>query len=168
MVPNLVNEEIVTNTTYQDLIEMFVCGTGSANCMLNRCLSARGRLLSVHTCQNMSQAYEEDDTVQFNQWISTDRCHLEVKVLEVCEFIDLLCSKVQKLVPHRFVSKWQSKYLNDLKEILPDEEVILLLDFAENYTFLVQDPANSYHCNNSQATLHPICVYYKESSVLVN
>lgn len=38
------------------------------------------------------------------------------------------------------------------------------MDFAENYSFLVQDASQAFHWNNSQATLHPIVVYYRSSS----
>lgn len=40
-------------------------------------------------------------------------------------------------------------------------EALVLLDFAENYSFVCQDAAQSFHWNNLQATLHPVCIYYK-------
>ena len=33
-------------------------------------------------------------------------------------------------------------------------------DFSENYSFVLQDAAQGFHWNNSQATLHPIVAYY--------
>ena len=44
--------------------------------------------------------------------------------------------------------------------------MVILLDFFENYSFIVQDAVQGYHWNNSQATLRPIVVYYKESGIL--
>ena len=38
---------------------------------------------------------------------------------------------------------------------------IVLLDFAENYKFVVQDEVQSFHWNNQMCTLHPAVVYYK-------
>ena len=35
-------------------------------------------------------------------------------------------------------------------------------DFAENYSFIVQDAAQSFHWNNFQATLQPFVCYYKK------
>src|SRR5207248_4208795 len=32
----------------------------------------------------------------------------------------------------------------------------------ENYSFIVQDAVQGFHWENSQATLHPFVVYYKE------
>ena len=44
---------------------------------------------------------------------------------------------------------------------LKDIQTIILLDFAENYSFVAKDVVQSFHWNNSQATLHPFVVYYK-------
>ena len=40
----------------------------------------------------------------------------------------------------------------DLKEELKENELIILLDFAENYTFIVQDDVQAYHWNNSDTS----------------
>ena len=42
----------------------------------------------------------------------------------------------------------------------------ILLNFAEYYSFIMQNAVQGYHRNNSQATLHPIIVYYIESGIL--
>ena len=34
------------------------------------------------------------------------------------------------------------------------------MDFAENYSFFVQDAIQGFHWNNSQATLHSFVVYF--------
>ncbi len=38
----------------------------------------------------------------------------------------------------------------------------MLLDFAENYSFVCQDAVQGFHWETSQATLHPFVVYYRE------
>ena len=35
-----------------------------------------------------------------------------------------------------------------------------MLDFAENYSFLVQDASPGFHWNKSQATIHPFVIHY--------
>ena len=37
-----------------------------------------------------------------------------------------------------------------------------LLDFAENYSYIVQDEVQSFHWNNSQCSLHPAVIYYRD------
>ena len=41
----------------------------------------------------------------------------------------------------------------------PLEEIILQGDFAENYSYVVQDEIQSFHWENKQATLHPFVAY---------
>ena len=36
-------------------------------------------------------------------------------------------------------------------------------DFSENYSFVLQDAAQGFHWNNSQATLHPFVAYFLDS-----
>ena len=40
-------------------------------------------------------------------------------------------------------------------------------DFAENYTFPIQDEIQSYHWHKQYCTLHPVVLYYKEKGQLV-
>jgi len=49
-----------------------------------------------------------------------------------------------------------------MKETLSADSIIILMDFAENYSFVVQDAVQGQHWNNnSQATLHPFAVYVR-------
>ena len=54
----------------------------------------------------------------------------------------------------------------DLQKKLKENELIILLDLAENYSFIEQDAVQGYHWNNSQVTLHPIVVCNKERGIL--
>ncbi|GBN70056.1 hypothetical protein AVEN_138700-1 [Araneus ventricosus] len=67
------------------------------------------------------------------------------------------------LTKHHFIAKSQSKYLKDMKLNIPQEECIVLLDFSENYSFIVQDAIQGFHWENSQATIHPLVVYGKNN-----
>ena len=53
-----------------------------------------------------------------------------------------------------------------MKETLQQDTTIILLDFAENYSFVVQDAIQGFYWENSQATLHPFTIYYKEDDEL--
>ena len=61
---------------------------------------------------------------------------------------------------HDFIAKQQSAFLKDKKEQLVDGELIVSGDFAENYSFVLQDAAQGYHWTNDQATIHPFVIYY--------
>ena len=57
-------------------------------------------------------------------------------------------------------------YLRSLKETLEPEDAIMILDYAENYSFIVQDAVQGFHRENSQSTLHPFVAYFLDNDQL--
>jgi hypothetical protein len=43
---------------------------------------------------------------------------------------------------------------------------MVLCDFTENYSFVLQDEAQGFHWNNAKATIHPFVIYFKKSYAL--
>lgn len=58
--------------------------------------------------------------------------------------------------------------MKDTKSSLTEGEVVIICDFSENYSFVLQDAVQSHHWNNDQATIHPFVIYYKESGTIEN
>ena len=48
------------------------------------------------------------------------------------------------------------------KENLEYDTCMIQMDFAENFAFLCQDSTQGYYYNNTQATIHPFVIYYKD------
>lgn len=117
---------------------------------------------------NLSEMLEEKDItdVTFEQWVTTDRCNIEQKTLQSDEFASLFVKKVDKLVCHDFIKRKQSQFLKNKKQTLEENEVLIICDFSENFTFVLQDEVQSFHWNNAQCTLHPFVVYFKNNGVL--
>lgn len=147
---------------YKVLISKTVCGIESKNCMLGRCEECPGIEGLKEFLINSFADYDPDDIIEFKQWIHTDRDTLDTKQLPMEDFIEELASKISNLSSHHYIAKHQSCYLKSLKENLTVGELVILMDFAENYSFIVQDATQGFHWENSQATLHPFVVYYKE------
>ena len=105
---------------------------------------------------------KEYDQIRYKQWTSTDRCNLVEIVESFHQFIDSLCKKVVILTRHHFIAKKQSEFLKSLKENLSSDNLIILCDFSENYSFVIQDEAQGFHWVNSQCTVHPFVVYFKD------
>lgn len=53
-------------------------------------------------------------------------------------FITEFSKQLASLIPHDFIAKKQSEYLNMRKQQLQRGEFIVISDFAENYSFVVQ------------------------------
>ena len=64
-----------------------------------------------------------------------------------------------ELTEHHFIAKKQSEFLRVKKVSLKFDEAVLILNLAENYSFVVQDCTQSYHWNNAHVTIHPFLLY---------
>ena len=104
-----------------------------------------------------------DDSINYKQWIYSPRISLVDLSTTVREFLNLVIEKYDFLRNHYYTAKSQAKYLTNLKENLEENTAVVLVDFAENYSFQVQDAIQGYHWENSQATLHPVVVYTKRA-----
>ena len=79
----------------------------------------------------------------------------------VAEFIAKIVDDLYEVCPHHFIAKAQANHLKIAKENLSENELIISLDFAENYSFVVQNAVQGFHWENSQATLHPFVAYFR-------
>jgi hypothetical protein len=64
---------------------------------------------------------------------------------------------------HILVFHQQSSFFKETKPSLQDGEDIVLGDFAENYSFNIQDAARGFHSNNQQTTIYLLVSYFKNS-----
>ena len=55
------------------------------------------------------------------------------------DFITSLSERVYKLTRHHYISKSQGVFLQNLKGNLLVNEIIIILDFSENFSFIIQD-----------------------------
>ena len=106
------------------------------------------------------------DDIVYKQWIATDRSTLETYCLPVEEFVEIFCEKLELLRPHSFIASEQAAYYTSCKTNLQPGEFLVTVDFSENYSFILQDAAQGFHWNNSQATLHPFIAYFVDSEEL--
>ena len=102
----------------------------------------------------------DDVEITFQKWTTSDRAELISCTLPLDEFIEQLHEQLDEITSHSFIARSQSQSLNKLKEKLKYGEVIILGDFAENFSFIVQDEIQGYHWNNQQCSLHLIVLYY--------
>jgi hypothetical protein len=106
------------------------------------------------------------DQIVYKQWISTDRSTLETFCVPAEEFVEIFCEKLELLRPHSFIASEQAAFYTRWKSSLQPGEILVTVDFSENYSFILQDAAQGFHWNNSQATLHPFVAYFVESGEL--
>ena len=69
-------------------------------------------------------------------------------------------------IPHNFQSYWQNSQFKECLKNFPDDVVMSVVDFAENYTFKVQNEIQSMHWYNDQCTIMVQICYWKEDGNL--
>lgn len=149
--------KISTLSDYKDILDMFVCDQQKGDCMVGKCDQCPGQEAVEKQLRTIfgENDYDMDDRIEYPQWVSVDRSSIVRESSTIEEFVQLIASRTKDLAYHHYVKEQQSLFLRNLKANLKSTEVIIQMDFAENYGFLAQDSAQSFHWNNSQASLHP-------------
>ena len=97
-------------------------------------------------------------------WVGTDRAKLITQSGQVDAFVDTSTTTVDHITTHSYISNTQTSNLMNQKESLDPGTCIVMLDFLENYQHVLQDEIQSFHWNNSQFSIHPAVIYYKDVS----
>lgn len=131
------------------------CDIASETCMLGYCYDCP----KVNQIDKLMANIEEDSFVEFKTWTKGPNTELTTITEGVEDFKMRLYDEVPKIAVHHFIMKKQSDFLNTLKERLKTEDsIVITVDFAENYSFVIQDEVQSFHWNNQQATLVPFVI----------
>lgn len=148
---------------YHLLLKKLICDVPTKKCYFTQCTDCPG---GESLKQQLKILFDQCcvEQVVFKQWVSTDRSTLETFIKDSDEFIEGLVDSLSSLLRHSFIAKQQSKYFKDSKENLAAGHFIVICDYSQNYTFVIQDEIQGYHWNNEQATIHPFVYYYKTSS----
>ena len=153
----------VTLKHYANVFALTICNPSLPACNLGCCEQCPG---SNALKTEILECFDEKgvDEIAYKQWTSTDRYTLETIIEPSIEFVDTFFEKLDTLKRHDFIAKQQSKFLNEGKSNLKIGEFLVLGDCSENFSFVVQDEAQSFHWSNSSATIHPIVFYYKDDT----
>lgn len=156
------------NVDYKDLIEALVCDVNKYECMMGECEECGDENALVNTLLESDEINEMPDDIVYKQWVTVDRAEMITVTKPREEFLESLVRKVNELKAHHYVSKIQSASFKDMKSTLTKEECVVVADFSENFTFIIQDEIQSFHWITKQATVHPFVYYYlDEDSGLV-
>lgn len=118
--------------------------------MLHTCdMSPEKQALQEYlSCLFGTHEFDCSETIKYKQWVHTDRTTLVSLESDAGDFIDTICESFSKLTQHHFIAKAQTDALNTFKGKLDPSEAIILLDFAENYAFIIQDAVQGHHWDN--------------------
>ena len=161
--PDLTASSDLPLLTYRDCLARIICNPPQPACYLGTCECCPGtNALREHLNAVMDEHII--DNIIFKQWVSVDRSTLETVSKSADDFVEMFCEKLEALLPHSFIAAQQAAYYSDVKAALQPGELLVTADFSENYAFILQDAAQGFHWNNSQATIHPFVAYYIDSA----
>ena len=83
-------------------------------------------------------------------------------------FLEIFKNEVAEFRAHVNRIKNQYTQLRQLKDNLPDDDIIMQMDFAEDYRYRSQQEVQSAYWNPEQVTIHPMVFYYKKESSLLH
>lgn len=158
--------DYITNNkirNYKDCIQRLVCNPPAPSCFLRTCKMCPeiAAFKSELTEQFRTMGYSNADKIKFSLWDSTDRCQLKSFEKPTNDFIDFFCKKLINLIPHNFIKQQQQEFIKDQKNILKPSEFLVMADFSENYSCVIQNEVQGYYYAKDQVTIHPFVVYYK-------
>lgn len=158
------------NVDYTDLLEALACNVNKHECMMSECEECGDTTGLLNTLLEADEIDEMPDNMIYKQWVTVDRAEMITVSKPRDEFLESLVDKVNELKAHHYVSKIQSASFKEIKSTLTKEECVVVADFAENFSFVVQDEIQSYHWVNKQATIHPFVYYYvdEDSGIVKN
>ena len=85
-----------------------------------------------------------DTDINLSMWVWTDTANLITQSLQVVEFVNLLATAINDMTAHGYISKSQSTYIMNQNKNLDSDTCITMIDFAENYQYVLRDEIQSF------------------------
>lgn len=170
VVAALYHKKIVNCQNSNELVKQVTCTNVQTDCLLGRC----------EECKNNVIQYGEfhgDMDVTYNEWSTQEEKYKDkngqikkskhtVKLkqkMSAYKLVSMLDEILVKYKTHQAIIRNQYSSIRYLKVSLRTDEVILHMDFSENYSLKYANEVQSFHFGGSreQITLHTCVLYYK-------
>jgi hypothetical protein len=152
-----------------DCISIMVCSMDNHNCRLKslgtNCSNCPGADPLLERLQDIFQRNNIENVI-YKQWQMVDRCSLETVTSDIYDFMQSFVIKLEKLCAHSFIAKQQSDFCRQTKENLKEGEILVIMDFSENFSFVVQSAPQGIHWSNSSATIHVSVAYFRIGGII--
>ncbi|XP_021340435.1 uncharacterized protein LOC110441574 [Mizuhopecten yessoensis] len=92
---------------------------------------------------------------------TTSKRELVETSLDPREFIKKMVTDVTFLAKHLFEAEWQQTQIGTLVKHVANKQVVIIADFAENYTCFSQNEIQGAHWMRNLVTVHPTITFYR-------
>ena len=104
---------------------------------------------------------QDVDKIPFYYWVKKEYYHKELTELSGPEVKDRLCELFTVLKSHFFRKRVQSQMYKKHLDELKDNEMLIHVDYSENYKNKQQDEIKSAFYGQGQFTIYTACIYVK-------
>ena len=164
--------EIVTEKNASSFVKNVVCDVNSKECMFGECLNCKNR--------SIFREYPAEHLTFYYLWVTEKVVRPGAKKLDYtvqitsrktieCSYADLVeaCKKMlPNYLKHCFITRHQFQALQEIKDNLKRDEILINLDFSQNYSCKYGSEIQSIHFGASkrQVTLHTGGFYYRDQN----
>lgn len=142
-IPKLTKNGARPLASYKDCLDMTICAPPADVCSLKGCEHCPGPYQLIKLLEDVFEENSIEET-SYKQWVHTDRAKLVTITKSTEEFLEQLQEDIKELLLHSFIAKSQTRYLDVTKSGLNVGEFVVLLDFSENYSMVIQDETHGY------------------------
>ncbi|XP_052132748.1 uncharacterized protein LOC127752138 [Frankliniella occidentalis] len=148
--------------SWRDVLKATMCSEPTEDCHFGRCKKCPGSAqIENKILDLLLTGFVEEIT--YKQWVKDDkgRFLLSTSVLRTQDFVENLADAIPDLRQHNFIAKQQGAYFRMRRDTLVVGEILVVADFSENFSFIIQDAVQGAYWNNEQATIHPFALYHR-------
>lgn len=150
-------------TNFDGFFKSVCCDVTNEKCMSNECKDCD--LDITYALVPLSCMSALDDTVKWKHWrVIDNRMILSYSEESTKELISEIESQLPAFKLHSFIKRTQQNHFESTKTNLLPGEVVLQIDFAENYRLTSQNEVQSAHFSYTQVTLFT-CVAWLHKEV---
>ncbi|XP_049421729.1 uncharacterized protein LOC125882102 [Epinephelus fuscoguttatus] len=154
---------LLKTTSMSQLLSSIVCSPDNKTCMYRVCPKCCYNEIEIPVPQ-------AEETMTWHQWIRKSMSEgpktymnfvKETQTGTCAELLNIFNQKLDSLAKHHYNWLRQAKECRALKESLREDEIVLHVDFSENFSCKLNSEVQAFHFGGSrkQATVHT-CVAY--------
>ncbi|KAJ8671811.1 hypothetical protein QAD02_003070 [Eretmocerus hayati] len=134
----------ISFSSYGEILTNMICSEPHFNCYVKKCSNCPG-IGEISEEVEGALSVSKMATVSYQPWTNTDRCPLENVVDPVEQFLVKFEKSARDLLTHDFLAKSQSKFLKELKLTLKPRHFIVIGDYSENCSHVIQNAIPQIH-----------------------
>ena len=117
-------------------------------------------------CTVKVKVFEDNEVGYTDAGKKKKRKILSFKTMQCKEFLIMFKDHLKKFIQHNFIYRWQAEQMKECILRFPEDVVVSVVDFAENYTLKEQNEVQTMHWYSDQVTIFVHITYVRLAGVV--